>query len=465
MTAPDWVSDAVFYQIFPDRFADGDPTNNPSNVQPWSHPPTIWNFQGGDLKGIIQKFDYLLDLGVNALYLNPIFFAPSNHRYNTIDYYRIDPKLGELQDFRALLDLAHKHSFRVILDGVFNHCGRGFFAFNDLLENQEYSPYRDWFYIKRFPVDAYSPGAAQDYLAWWGIKSLPKFNTNNQPTRKYLLDIARYWIEQGIDGWRLDVPNEINDDSFWSEFRATVKKANPEAYLVGEIWTPDLRWVGENHFDGLLNYPLRDYLIRFIHAETLSALEFAEKIENLYSYYPQEITMAMYNLLGSHDTERLLTKLDANIAKTKLAFFFLFSFPGVPGIYYGDEIGLEGGKDPDCRRTFPWDEHQWNCELRAWVKNLIELRKRRRALRRGDMRRVWVDNEHSCYVFSRQEGDEKILVVMNGSGERQPLSIPVEKLNWENGKVVHNLLNKESLVVANNRIQIELDAWSGTWIS
>ena len=251
MTVPYWVQDAIFYQIFPDRFADGDPSNNPPNAHPWGAPPTDWGFQGGDLRGIIDKFNYLLDLGVNALYLNPIFQSSSNHRYNVSDYYAIDPKLGNSSDFRALIDVAHHNGVRVLLDGVFNHSGRGFFAFSDLLENQEKSPYRDWFHVQRFPVDAYSGGDAKDYQAWWGFKSLPKLNISNPAVRRYILDVARFWIEQGADGWRLDVPNEIDDDDFWDEFREVVKSVNSDAYLVGEIWTVDPRWVGESHFDGL----------------------------------------------------------------------------------------------------------------------------------------------------------------------------------------------------------------------
>ena len=257
MTVPYWVKDAIFYQIFPDRFENGDCSNDPVNVQPWNAPPTGEQFKGGDLRGIIQRLDYLLDLGINAIYLNPIFQATSNHRYNTTDYYKIDPKLGDLSDFRALLDVAHRNGVRVILDGVFNHCGRGFFAFVDLLENQANSPYRNWFHPLAFPLDGYSPGDAKDYLAWWGFKSLPKFNTNEPAVRRYIFDVARYWIEQGADGWRLDVPNEIDDDSFWAEFRHVVKSVNQDAYLVGEIWTADPRWVGEGHFDGMMNYPFR----------------------------------------------------------------------------------------------------------------------------------------------------------------------------------------------------------------
>ena len=239
MTTPDWLQDALFYQIFPDRFANGDADNDPPNVQPWGALPTLSGFQGGDLRGIKQRLDYLLDLGINAIYLNPIFLSPANHRYNTSDYYTIDPRLGNLQDFHALINAAHARGIRVVLDGVFNHCSRGFFAFTDLLENGSESAYLNWFHVKKFPLNAYQPGKARQYSTWWGYKSMPKFNTDNPAVRRYILDVARYWIEQGADGWRLDVPNEIDDDAFWAEFRQVVKSANPEACLIGEIWTAD----------------------------------------------------------------------------------------------------------------------------------------------------------------------------------------------------------------------------------
>jgi len=212
------------------------PTSSPGLIS-----PIDGVFQGGDRAGVIQRIDYLVDLGVDALYLNPIFKAPSNHRYNTGDFYQIDPMLGSSQDFMALLDEAHKRGMYVVLEGVFNHCGRGFFAFTDIVENEQYSQYRDWFHIKRFPLDASSPGDAKNFLGWWKLKSLPKFNTSNPQLRAYILDVASYWIEQGIDGWRLDVPNEIDDDGFWAEFRQVVKHANPQAYLFGEIWKVDPR--------------------------------------------------------------------------------------------------------------------------------------------------------------------------------------------------------------------------------
>ncbi|NMC14822.1 MAG: alpha-amylase [Chloroflexi bacterium] len=462
MSVPYWVQDSVFYQIFPDRFANGNPDLDPVNVHAWGSPPTLWHFQGGDFQGIMDRFDYLLDLGINAIYFNPVFYSTSNHRYNTCDYYRIDPILGDMNDFKRLLNLAHYHNVRVILDGVFNHCGRGFFAFNDLLENQEYSQYRDWFHVRHFPIDAYSPGQAQDYLAWWGIKSLPKFNTNHPPVRKYLLDIARYWIETGIDGWRLDVPNEIDDDSFWAEFRHTVKSINPEAYIVGEIWTVDPRWVGPAHFDGLLNYPLRDAVIRFIHSETLNAEQFLKKCSDLCSVYPSENVPAMYLTLGSHDTERVLTKMEGSVAKVKLAFASIFSLPGAPGIYYGDEIGLPGGKDPDCRRAFPWDNSIWNHELRDWVKQLISSRKQYPEIRSGSFSPLYFENEKKCLAFWRELADEKVAVIINASAEQQTLKIPMT-FNPPPMEM-RNILGNENYPIINGEIIISLPSWGCVWL-
>ena len=472
MSVPYWIEDAIFYQIFPDRFANGDKTNDPWNVQPWGSPPTIYHFQGGDLRGIINRFDYLLDLGINAIYLNPIFQATSNHRYNTLDYFKIDPKLGDMGDFKALLNLAHRNGVRIILDGVFNHCGRGFFAFVDLLENQENSPYRNWFHPKRFPLDAYTPGEAKNYLAWWDIKSLPKFNTDEPAVRRFLLSVARYWIEQGADGWRLDVPNEIDDDSFWGEFRQAVKSVNNDAYLVGEIWTADPRWVGDTHFDGLMNYPLRECLLNLLRYPLSSSGSSAaveagaciEKVETLLSLYPRENVYSMYNPLGSHDTERIMTMLDGNLDKVRLAFLIQFSFPGAPAIYYGDEIGMQGGKDPGCRGAFPWDETVWNNDLREWVKMLISIRKHSPALRRGNFKRVMVDESSRCYAFARSLADEHIMVALNASPSAQTLSLPVSAVKWEEGRVVRNLVGRDEYRVAGEKLAVRLPAWSGAWL-
>jgi cyclomaltodextrinase / maltogenic alpha-amylase / neopullulanase len=454
MSVPEWIQDAIFYQIFPDRFANGDPANDPVNVQPWGSAPTFKNFQGGDLLGVVQKLDYLVDLGVNAIYFNPIFLAHSNHRYDTVDYLKIDHRLGEEKAFQTLLKAAHAAGIKVILDGVFNHCGRGFFGFVDLLENQEHSAYRDWFHVRQFPLDAYSPGKAETYLGWWGLKSLPKFNTDNRLVREYLLNVAQHWVREGIDGWRLDVPNEIDDDAFWAEFRDVVK-----------IWTTDPRWVGNNHFDGLMNYPLREVILDFLNGEMLSATGFADRVESLLQIYPRENVYAMYLTLGSHDTERIFTILGDHLDKVKLALGFLFAYPGAPAVYYGDEIGLEGGKDPECRTAFPWDRSEWYEELHAWVKSLVSLRKNLPVMRRGDYRRLLADDRHRCYAFARILEGETIVVVLNASPASRWLQLNTSDLDWQDGQMLRNLLGLETYQVEEQTVNLNLSAWSTIWLA
>jgi glycosidase len=431
-------------------------------LQKWGSAPTVWGFQGGDLRGIIQHFDYLLDLGITAIYLNPIFAATSTHRYNTSDYYQIDPKLGTLADFRALLDTAHRNDIRLVLDGVFNHVGRGFFAFVDVLENGENSPYKDWFYIKKFPLDAYNGGQSENYLGWWNLISLPKLNTSNKLVRKYIFDVARYWIEQGVDGWRLDVPNEIDDDGFWAEFRQVVRAANRDAYLLGEIWDVNPRWANDNHFDGLMNYPVRDALLALLQGRE-NAIQFSERISGLFKAYKPENLSAMYFSLDSHDTERFKTLVGGNTDKLKLAFLFQMAFPGAPAVYYGDEVGLEGGKDPDSRRAFPWKEADWNLELRTWVRTLIALRKRTPSLRRGDYLRLLAEDGH--YAFARTLGEDKVLVALNATSRVRKIEVPCTALGWSEGRLVHGLISGEKYTVSAGNLSLNLSPWSGVWIS
>jgi cyclomaltodextrinase / maltogenic alpha-amylase / neopullulanase len=462
MTTPYWVQDAIFYHIFPDRFANGDTSNDPPNMQKWGAPPTIWGFQGGDLRGILQHLDYMLDLGVNALYLNPIFLASTNHRYNTSDYFQIDPRLGTLTDFHTLVDAIHKNDMRIILDGVFNHCGRGFFAFTDVLENNERSAYKDWFYIKQFPLDAYDgDGEAKNYIGWWNHKSLPKLNTGNPKVREYIFSVARYWIQQGADGWRLDVPNEIDDDGFWEEFRHVVKSVNRDAYLTGEIWDVNPRWADNSHFDGLLNYPVKDALAAFLQGRE-NAVQFGERIEIIIKSYPRENLFAMYVPLDSHDTERFLTLVGRDTRKLNLAFLFQMAFPGAPAIYYGDEIGMEGGKDPDSRRAFPWRESNWDLGLRQWVRLLISLRKRTPALRRGEYIRLLAEDGY--YAFARTLGEQNILVALNGTGQERLADIPCASLGWNEGRALQGLLDGQKFIVSGGKLSLNLPPWSGVWV-
>lgn len=464
MTVPSWVKDAVFYQIFPDRFANGSLENDPPNVQPWGSTPTVRGFQGGDLLGITQKLDYLVDLGITGIYLNPIFLAASTHRYDTSDYLRIDPKLGDLNDFHALIEAAHQKGIRVVLDGVFNHCSRGFFAFNDILENGFDSPYLDWFHVRRLPLRAYERGHARNYAAWWGIKSLPKFNTDNPRVRRYLLNVARYWIEQGADGWRLDVPNEINDDTFWAEFRDVVTRANPQAYTIGEIWDGNPRWANASHFDGLMNYPLRTAIQQYLSGQIPTG-QFAGQVETLLAAFPHENVQAMYNLVGSHDTERILTFFNGDTRKVGLAFLFQFTYPGVPAIYYGDEIGLRGGKDPDCRGAFPWNTDQWDQGLLNWAKQLIAVRKNSAALRRGAYQPVFVSENPNAYAFARIWEGERVLVAMNAAPVAATLQVPVEALGCANGDHLHSLVDQRTATVDNGHIAIPLEPYTGIILS
>jgi len=461
MTVPGWIADAVFYQIFPDRFANGDPSNDPPGVQPWGAPPTIWGFQGGDLRGVRDHLDYLSDLGVTALLFNPIFQATSNHRYNAMDYYRIDPRLGTHDDFRALLDAAHGRGMRVVLDGVFNHCGRGFFAFADLLENESHSPYVHWFHVKKFPLNAFTPGEAENYLAWWKFKSLPKFNTSTPAVRRFILGVARHWVEQGIDGWRLDVPNEIDDDPFWAEFRQTVKDVNPDAYLVGEIWDGDPRWVSPNHFDGLLNYPLRDMILGFLGGKGIKAAEFGRRTVDLLARYAPENAFAHYLSLGSHDTERLRTMCRGDLRRVRLAFLFQFFYPGAPGIYYGDEIGLEGGKDPDSRRAFPWDPARWDAGLHAWVRTLAHLRRSQAVLRRGEFRFLAADDAAQTAAFTRRLGEDTAVLFLNASDSAQLIRIPAATVGLSELQSLTSAVTGAVRTVDGGALQLTLPPLSG----
>ena len=273
---PDWVRDAIFYQIFPDRFARSLTVPKPRHLDEWGAPPTYHGYQGGDLIGVVEHLDYLVDLGVNAIYFTPIFQSASNHRYHTHDYEKVDPMLGGNAALRRLIDEAHARGIRVVLDGVFNHASRGFFQFHDILENGPNSAYLDWFTVNEFPLNAYDAEKAPNYKAWWGLPALPKFNTDSPEVREFLWGIGRKWIEFGIDGWRLDVPNEIDDDDFWREFRRRVRAVNPEAYIVGEVWADAPRWLQGDMWDAVMNYQFTRACIAFFIGEDVNVEDLAQ---------------------------------------------------------------------------------------------------------------------------------------------------------------------------------------------
>jgi cyclomaltodextrinase len=467
---PAWVKDAIFYQIFPDRFARNEDVPKPSNLEPWDSPPTILGFKGGDLLGVAGRLDYLQELGITAIYLNPIFQSAANHRYHTHDYYQVDPILGGNAAFRHMLDAAHDRGMRVVLDGVFNHASRGFYQFHHALENGAASPYLDWFYFDEErlqagrPLDAYPSPKRKNlarnghsleqlgYRAWWDLAALPKLNTETEAVRRFIFDVARHWIEFGADGWRLDVPHEIDDDAFWQEFRRVVKTANPEAYIVGEIWHEAHHWLQGDQFDAVMNYIFNRACLGFFGGERLdttqrpggytlqpqSATQFADAIDDMLALYDWQVTLAQLNLLGSHDMPRFLTLVQGDKTALKLATLFQMTFPGAPCVYYGDEIGMEGGGDPDCRRAFPWDEAHWDHDLLAFFRRTIHLRHEHPALRRGHYLRLHADDQNRVYAFARQGESETLVVVLNNSPTSYDLDVPASNL-FADGAIMHDL--------------------------
>ncbi len=459
---PDWVKHAIFYQIFPDRFANGDLSNDPENVAAWGAMPTPGNKMGGDLRGIIDHLDYLVGLGISAIYLNPIFHASSNHKYNTTDYFRVDPHFGDLAAFHELIHQAHQRRIRVILDGVFNHCGRGFFAFTDVLENGASSPYVKWFHVSDWPLHPYDDTEPANYQGWWGLRSLPKFNTDHPPVRRFLLDVARYWIEQGADGWRLDVPNEIADHEFWREFRCVVKTAKPDAYIVGEIWQDATPWLDGTQFDGVMNYLFRDLCRDFFAKGILDAEAFGRGIERLLDLYPHDVTLAQLNLLGSHDTARFLTEANGDVTGLRLATLFQMTFPGAPCVYYGDEIGLAGGKDPYCRGCFPWDRNRWDAKLYDWFRRCIRIRREHSALRTGAFRTLLADANAPVYVFARWNEREHLVVALNRRPLECSLDIPLSGLAAPDQRPAFELLYGGQYVINAGMIaQVRIPARNG----
>jgi cyclomaltodextrinase len=430
---PDWVKHAVFYQIFPDRFAraakPAQLTLASIQFEGWEAAPTLQGYKGGNLWGVIERLSYLQDLGITAIYFTPIFQSTSNHRYHTHDYYQIDPLLGGNAAFYQLLEAAHQRGMRVVLDGVFNHASRGFFYFNDVLENGPHSPWVDWFKIEGWPLSAYDGDRPANYVGWAGNRALPEFNHANPAAREYIMEIGEYWIRQGIDGWRLDVPFCITEAGFWQEFRQRIKAANPDAYIVGEVWTDVAKWLDGTQFDGVLNYLFAGPTIAFTAGDRviqeyvedrdyepsppIDAATYGEKMQSLLRAYPWQIQLTQLNLLASHDTARLLSIAGGDQDSVKLATLLLMTSAGAPSIYYGDEVGLAGGIDPDSRRGFPV-EAQWNLDLLACHRQLIALRHAHLALRIGEYR--FLGAAGMVYVFARiSDGNELIVAVNAGT--------------------------------------------------
>ncbi|MGL5053420.1 MAG: glycoside hydrolase family 13 protein, partial [Cetobacterium sp.] len=376
LDAPDWAKNIIWYQIFPERFCNGNKDISPQNVKPWGEVPTHDNFMGGDLYGLYSKLDYLEELGITGIYLCPIFTGNTNHKYDTVDYYKIDPHFGDEKIFKKIVKKAHQKGIKIMLDAVFNHVGTSFEYWKDVVKNGEKSEYADWFVINKFPV--YEENFKINYETFANVKEMPKLNLENKDCRKYILNIATYWIkEYDIDGWRLDVCNEI-DHKFWREFREETKKVKKDIYILGEVWHDGLPWLMGDQFDAVMNYPISDAIIKFLKKDKLDGLELSYEINKAIVSYPQNITEVSFNLLDSHDTARILTVLKKDKKKLKLSIALLFFQSGSPCIYYGTEIGMDGDKRSNCednRKCMVWDENFQDKELYSFVKKIIQIRK------------------------------------------------------------------------------------------
>ncbi len=460
---PEWVPNSIFYQIFPDRFARSGRVPQPSNLEPWDADPTSHGYKGGDLLGVVDHLDYLSSLGITAIYFNPIFQSASNHRYHTHDYFQVDPLLGGHAAFDAMIGACKDRGIRVVLDGVFNHASRGFFQFNDLLENGPQSPWRDWFRVHDWPLKAYDESEPARFNAWWGLHALPQLNTDNPEVRDFLMQVGEYWLTRGIDGWRLDVPEEIQTEGFWEEFRARTRAVNPESYIVGEIWKPAPEWVNTgSRFDGVMNYPFGEFVMRFVAGDrvNLAATEkapydfshphdaggYADSIDYLHSVYSRQAMLGNLNLFGSHDTPRILEAVGGDRESVVLGTVLQMTFPGAPSIYYGDEIGMMGEHDPASRGGFPWESTDtWDHDLRTIFSELIALRKQEVALRTGGYRRLAPaagGYETWLYVMERRDGDNGIVVAINAGEEEAAASFLYHQqgseLMWGQGTIETN---------------------------
>ena len=494
---PDWFGRGVTYQIFPDRFRRTGTSDVSGMVghrwlhESWDDQPvfrpdedgqiTNRDFFGGSLAGITEKLDYLQSLSVTTLYLNPIFEAASNHRYDTADYRAIDPLLGDEETFRTLCREAHKRGMRVMLDGVFNHTGSrsryfnadGFYPELGAAQSQD-SPYYDWYSFHPWPTD---------YDAWWGVKTLPAVNEQRPAYRQFIFkgedSVVRHWLRCGADGWRLDVADELPGD-FIAGIRRAIEDEKPDGYLLGEVWedgsnkvaySQRRRYLLGRETHGLMNYPLRTALLRWLGGG--DAAEFRESMETLRANYPPAAFYGAMNFLGTHDTPRILTLLGAEHipaakeeraafalspvqlargrAKLRLAGMLLYGFPGSPTLFYGDEVGMQGFEDPLNRGTYPWGRE--DTGLLDFFRALGRLRKERRSLQSGSLTYIYAQG--GGLVITREHEGETTMVALNAGDEALTLTLP-----WPRGTAEDGLPGQRFLAV-NGQLRLSLPPLDG----
>lgn len=380
--APEWVKSTVWYQIFTERFANGDQSNDPGDVKRWnpSETPKRQDFYGGDLQGVLDHLDHLTALGVNGIYFTPIFKAYSNHKYDTENYKEIDPSFGTKELFHQLVRECHARGIRIMLDAVFNHIGDTSPQWQDVLKNQEKSKYADWFHVNEWPARytvtedfEHTNDATYDTFAF--TPHMPKLNTANPQVQNYLLDIAEYWIREfDIDAWRLDVADEI-DHTFWKKFRTTCDVAKKDFYILGEVWHSAQPWLNGDEFSAVMNYAYTGAITDYFLKRKITLSQMISQVNMQIMFYRRQTSEVMFNVLDSHDTPRVLTVAgnDKDLMKQVEAFTYLQ--PGEPCIWQGDEYAMSGAGDPDCRRCMPWREDDQDLDMFHFFKQLVAFRK------------------------------------------------------------------------------------------
>ncbi|MFC6314101.1 glycoside hydrolase family 13 protein [Lapidilactobacillus achengensis] len=426
---PDWVRHTVWYQIFPERFANGDTSNDPADVKPWDSTvnPGRTDYYGGDLQGILDHLDYLQDLGINGLYLCPVFKAYSNHKYDTIDYLEIDPDFGDKEVFQKLVAAAHQRGMKVMLDAVFNHIGDRSVQWQDVLTNQSKSRFANWFHVNKFPISyqettdfEHANELSFDTFAY--TPHMPKLNTANPEVQAYLLDVATYWIKEfDIDAWRLDVANEVGHH-FWRQFAAACHAVKPNFYILGEVWHSSQPWLQGDQFSAVMNYAFTETVIKGFVDKTLEPTRMVAGLNYQRMLYQQQVNEVMLNTLDSHDTARLLTLCRGDKALLRQTVAFTFLQEGEPCIYYGSEVGMDGGNDPDCRKPMNWDPATQDQELFAFYQKLIKFRLQHADLMtQGALTWQVVDDDQGLVKVVRDDGATFVTGIFNLSGQAQKI--------------------------------------------
>lgn len=425
----EWMKDAVFYQIFPERFRRGDFSKDDSYInQAWEDLPSPKSFAGGDIKGIIEKLDHIKDLGVTCLYLTPIFISPTNHKYDTIDYFEIDPQFGDKDEFKKLVEKAHSLGIRIVLDAVFNHMCHENPVFKDVREKGKESIYYDWFYIDGDKADI----EKINYETFAHVYNMPKLKTSHKQVQDYLIKIGKYWIEEfDVDGWRLDVSDEVSHD-FWKRFRKAIKSAKADAVIIGENWHNAETFLRGDEFDSIMNYAFTKACLDYF-KEKISAKEASDKLNMILMRNRDQANRMMLNFLDTHDTPRFITEIGGSREKLLAALALSVVYMGANSLYYGTEVGLEGKGDPDCRRTFPWDKLDEEQDFLEKTKEIMAIKKYQ-TIKNGNIRISSEDDLLLVERFTKEKtlglainlgsqidfalADEKILLSNNYSNQR-----------------------------------------------